>query len=341
MKKPETNLGNRYNMIRTLLTTSLSALAIGALTAQASPTGFDLPGDSANYIILYEGGGIHQLSINNFGTTGIWEGDIGIAGTGMLAATGPGTIDGNVNFAAANTGQAAVSNTSFTPGHGLNFNVGSVQTDMNALNSLSATFGAQAALGTVVAINTTSDQTVLASSGFLDANGNRLFTVNSVSSNNGQNLIVKGDGSHNVVFNVNTPGDAQFHGNILLQDLNGKFYGQAGYAGPTPNQVLFNLYAGAALVGGDKLDANNNGNAAHPANVIEGTFLGPNGVISFVNTRFIGHIYGGDTSNMQIVSGDTLTLPPPGNFVPDAGSSLLLMSMGLGALVMVRKKLVA
>lgn len=326
-------------MKRTLLSVSLlSGLAVAAPTTQASPTGFDLL-DSANYIILYEGNGGHHLSINNFGTTGIWQGDIGIAGTGQLAASGPGTIDGNVNFSALNTGQAAVNNTSFTPGHGLNFNVGSVQTDMNYLNSMSATFGAQAALGngTSLAINTTSDQTVLASSGFLDANGNRLFTVNSVSTGNGQNLIVKGNGSHNVVFNLNIT--AQFQGNILLQDLNGKFYGQAGYSGLTPNQVLFNSYGGAALAGGDTLNLNNNGNLAHPANIIEGTFLDPNGVVSVVNTRFIGHIYGGDSSDMQIVSGDTLTLPPNNN-VPDAGSAMLLMGLGLGALAMARKKFV-
>ena len=313
----------------------LSALAVGAPTANAGPTGFDL-GDSANYIILYEGNGGHHLSVNNFGTTGIWEGNVGIAGTGQLAASGPGTFDGNVNFSAGNTGQASVNNTSFTAGHGLNFNVGMVQTDMNNLNALSATFGGQAAFGTSLTINTTSDQTVLASGGFLDANGNRLFTVNSVSSNNGENLIVKGDGSHNVVFNLNFA--AQFHGNILLQDLNGKFFGQAGYTGLTPNQVLINSYGGAALSGGDALDVNNNGNAAHPANIIEGTFLDPNGVVSVVNTRFIGHIYGGDSSDMQIVSGDTLTLPPIN--VPDGGAAMLLMSMGLGALAIARKKFV-
>jgi hypothetical protein len=159
----------------------------------------------------------------------------------------------------------------------------------------------------------------------LDLSGNRVFTVTSVSSQNGDNLIIKGDGSQNVVMNVNTPGDAQFHGNVLLQDLTGKFYGDPGYAGLTPDQVLFNLYAGSALVGGDKLDANNNGNNAHPANIIYGTFLDPNGPISFVNTRFVGHIFGGDSVNMQIVSGDTITSPP--ETVPDSGATLSLMGL--------------
>src|SRR5204862_7736842 len=35
----------------------------------------------------------------------------------------------------------------------------------------------------------------------------------------------------------------------------------------------------------------------------------PNGKVSFVNTRLTGRIWGGDTQDMQIVSGDTLTQP--------------------------------
>src|SRR5207249_8319063 len=135
-----------------------------------------------------------------------------------------------VNFAAPNTGQAHISNT--TINGNVNFGVAQVQIDMNNLNSLSSTFGAQAGSGTALTINTSSDQTVLASTGFLSG-GNRLFTVTSVNSGNGENLIIKGNGTENVVINVNTPGDAQFHGNILLQDLNGKFFGDAGYAGLT------------------------------------------------------------------------------------------------------------
>jgi len=316
--------------------TSVVVLASIMGASSASATGFTL-GDAANYIILYEGNGGHHLAINNFGTTGIWTGNIGIDGTGTLAASGPGTINGDVNFAAGNTGQASVSNTGFTSGHGINYNVAAVHNDMVYLNGLSSSLGALG--GTALSINTSSDQTVLASSGTLNG-GNLLFNVTSVNSGNGENLIVKGDGSANVVMNVNTPGDAQFHGNILLQDLTGKFFGEAGYAGLSPDQVLFNLYGGAALVGGDKLDANDNGNAAHPANIIYGTFLDPNGAISFVNTRFVGHIFGGDSVDMQIVSGDTLTLPPPPS-VPDAASTALLALLGLGGLVMFKKTVVA
>src|SRR5437867_6599962 len=122
----------------------VAELPLGGLTAHAA--GFDL-GDAVHYIIMYEGGSASaQLSINNFGTTGIWNGDIGIAGVGQLAATGPGTLNGNVNFAAPNTGQAHISNT--TINGNVNFGVAQVQIDMNNLNSLSSTFGAQAGSGT-------------------------------------------------------------------------------------------------------------------------------------------------------------------------------------------------
>src|SRR6266705_448259 len=92
------------------------ATVMGASSANA--TGYTL-GAAAQYIILYEGNGGHHLAINNFGTTGIWTGDIGFAGTGTLQADGPGIMDGNINFSAANTGQATFNNSSFTAGHGL------------------------------------------------------------------------------------------------------------------------------------------------------------------------------------------------------------------------------
>jgi hypothetical protein len=315
---------------------TVAAATVGALLVlpnQAS-AGFVLGVDVQDYIILYEGasaGG--TLNINNFGTTGVWTGDIGVANIGKFAATGPGTLNGSIDMAGANVGQVSISNTTVngpmdcasptTVGSGKAcLGVGAVQTVMNNLNTLSSTLGGEAGLGTALAINTSSTQTVLASSGAL-VGGNRLFTVSSVSTNNDQNVIIKGDGSTSVVFDVDTPGDAQFHGNILLQDLSGRFFGDAGYAGLTPDQVVFNLY------GADKIDANNNGNAAHPNNVVYGTFLDPNGTISFVNTRFVGRIFGGGDQNMQIVSGDTITLPPTQQAPVPEPTTLSLLGGGL------------
>ena len=317
---------------------ALGAMGLSTVIGQPQArAGAILGVDVANYIVMYEGGSSGtQLSINNFGTptSRIWNGDIGIAGTGQLAASGPGTLNGNINFAASDTGQSSISNT--TINGTVNFGVPAVQTTMNNLNSLSSTLGALAGTGTALTINTSSTQTVQTNTGAGAINGinYNLFNVTSVSSNNGENLILQSDGTRSVVIDVNTSGAAQFHGNILLEDMTSKFFSDAGYAGLFPDQVLFNLYGGALLTGGDKLDVNNNGDAAHPANIIEADFLDPNGVISFVNTRITGRIFGGDSQNMQIVSDDTITLPLGRSHqeVPEPGTLLGTALAGLGVI---------
>ena len=164
--------------------------------------------------------------------------------------------------------------------------------------------------------------------------------MTSVNTGNGENLIIKSDGTQGVVLDVNTSGDAQFHGNVLLQDLNGRFFGDAGYSGLSPDQLLINLWDGSNLKGGDKLDANNNGNNAHPQNIIYGVFLDPNGPISFVNTRIVGRIFGGDSSDMQIVSGDTITLPQCCSNAPEPGTlPLALGGLAFLGVSLVRRRL--
>jgi len=297
-----------------------------------SATGFDLQ-DASNFILLYEGASSAQLSINNFGTTGIWTGNIGVAGTGKLAATGPGTLNGNILFAAANTGQAAISNT--TINGTVTYGQSIVQSAMNEMNTLSSGLGAVAGSGASLVIDThnaiNQTQTVLATAGNL-VNGNLLFNVTSVTTNNGEKLIIKGDGSQNVVLDVNTPSAANFHGDVLLQDLTGKFYGDAGYNGLTPDQLLINLWGGSGLVGGDTLSGNDNGNNAHPSNIMYGVYLDPNGAISFVNTRIVGRIFGGDSVNMQIVSGDTISAPTAAP-EPNSLVSLAVALLGLAGFI--------
>ena len=64
--------------------------------------------DVQDYIVIYQGGNSgSQLSINNFGTTGIWTGDIGIAGAGKLAASGPGTVAGTSTLPPRTSGRRA------------------------------------------------------------------------------------------------------------------------------------------------------------------------------------------------------------------------------------------
>jgi hypothetical protein len=319
----------------------LAALGSLVLIPSQARAGSVLGVDVGNYIIVYQGGGTgNHLNINNFGvpTSRVWNGDIGIAGSGKLGASGPGTLNGNIDFAASNTSQASISNT--TINGTVNYGVGGVQSTMNLLNSLSSNLSTSALLlqATSLAINAgSSNQTVLAANGAAETiNGVNydLFKVSSVSTNNGNNLIIQGDGSKSVVFDIGLSGP-QFHGNILLEDLTGKFFGDVGYAGLTPDQVLFNLYGGTGtptFSGGPSLDVNNQGDSAHPNNFIYGTFLDPNGSISFVNTRFTGRVFGGDSHDMQVVSGDTMNLPPVDHNnqqpIPEPSSVIILASLG-------------
>jgi len=67
--------------------------------------------DVQDYIVLYQGGNSgSQLSINILAPLAIWTGDIGIAGAENSPQRAR-TLDGDINFAAPDTGQASISNT--------------------------------------------------------------------------------------------------------------------------------------------------------------------------------------------------------------------------------------
>jgi VPDSG-CTERM motif len=293
------------------------SLAAGGSTALA--IGFTL-GDAANYAVLYEGAGGNHLNINNGpGIGGLAvNGNIGIDNTGRLQLSGPLTLNSDVHFANSvidngpYSGNIVVNGT-ISGGHA------NVHNDLLYLNGLSGALGALA--GTSLTIS--GNQTVNVSAGMLDvASGNMVFTANTASFNNGETVTIIGDGIHNVVFNFS--GNATFGGEIVLG------------GGLTSDQVLFNMVGGTNLTGGPTLQINNNfsGTGDH----LTGTFLNPNGQISIVNAVLDGRIFGGDTHDMQIVSGAEINAPPG---VPDAGSTLVLLGAGLGFLGVARRKLLA
>jgi len=295
--------------------TAFAALLLAALPIQqARADGFSL-GAAANYAVLYEGGGGNQLSITNVTVNG----NIGVAGTGTVQFGGPGTINGSLDFAASNTGQFSNTNGSNVGPTSTNYNVGAVQTAMNYVNTLSSTLAGYAGNSVAINVGNGGNQIINASSGNL-VNGNEVFNVTGVSFVNGATLTINGDGlGHNVVFNISQSGDGQFGGVINLT------------GGLTSDNVLFNFVGGANLKGGDSSQLNNNGEA-----FLTGTFLDPNGAISVVHTDLNGRVFGGDTTNMQIVSGDTITAPMS---TPEP-SSLALLATGLfGLFGFARRKL--
>jgi hypothetical protein len=292
-----------YRMLKNKGLPILGALAIAAATGLAVPQArADFIAqcncsDAFTYGILYEGAGGNTLNVINDTITG----NIGIGGTGKFHAdSSQSVINGALNFSAANTGQDQ-SNGKVGPSP-INFGVTQVQTDLNALGTLSSNLGAES--GTSVAIHGVNGmtQTINAGDGMLDANGNRVFTVSSFSMVNNATLDIQGDAAGDSVV-LNIPVDVGLQGNIILTD------------GLTADKVLFNIIGGTNLMGGPTL--NGSGNA-----VAQGDFLDVNGPITPSAVNFEGRLFGGDTSNLQFVSGTNLTAPVP---APLIGHGLLVL----------------
>jgi hypothetical protein len=276
-------------------------LVIFALSAAfVSGAGFSL-GDSANYAVLFEGSGNHSLQINSGPLNGSTiTGDIGLGnlngGNPQAQFNNPAVINGDVNFAALkNSGNGNVGNAIINGS--VNYGITAVSNDLVLLNALSAKLGGES--GTAVSINlsgTGGNQTINASAGMLDAGGNRVFNLTSMTFNNGNTLTINGDTAGDFVVinvssaNINNP---HFAGAISLT------------GGLTPNEVLFNITGGnvMTLSGGSTLQTSAN-NAFQNC-----SYLDPDGTINVDSVNIVGHLFGGDSSDMQIVSGATVDSP--------------------------------
>jgi len=259
-------------------------------------------GDSANFSVLYEGGGVNHLNFNNGTITGnIGIGDPTGTNTAILAINGPATLNGDALFGGVTNytinGVVTINGT-------ISGNHTNVQGDLNYLNTLSTTLGAETGSNVTFNISNGATQTVNAASGAVDGNGNRVFTVTSVNFVNGATLKINGNGVDDVVFNINL--NANFNGRILLT------------GGLTPDDVLFNILGGANLTGGHTLSISANGATE------TGTFLDPNGSMQINNSLLIGHFFGGDSHDDQIVSGAEIMIPEPSSVALAAAGVLLL-----------------
>ncbi len=300
---------NRFK--RSLLLVGAAGFAVAtASVPQAQAATFVINGDATNFAVLYEGTGGHHVQLNGGGGCGsscTVKGNIGIGGTGLFSDSGM-AVTGTVEFSAAQnvpTSQYGTPSGGGSVSGGATFNNTNVSTDLTALNNLSTTLGGETGTALTMSLGSNiSTQTVMASSGTLDAMGDRVFTLSAFQAVNGSILTIQGDAAgDSVVFNINA--NASFGGAIDLSGL-------------VADQVLFNI-----IGTGHSLQTASNGA------ILTGDFLDPNGTIQVNEATIDGRLFGGDSNDLQITSGGQVDAPLDATPLPAA---LPLFASGLGAL---------
>jgi uncharacterized repeat protein (TIGR01451 family) len=267
--------------------TNTGDISGGAVGVQSGVNPIAYLQGAGDYAVLYEGTGGHTLSITNV-TIG---GNVGVGGTGKATFSGPGIITGRMDFSAANTGQFGNNNGSNVGPASVNYSVAGVTTALNTINQLSADL---AGLGTPITIS--GNQTINESAATKITVGGveyAFFKVTSYSENDGKIVTINGDGSGDpVVFNFSFNSNVNLGGDVVL-----------GGNGLSDDKVIWNFTAA-----GNAVSLNNNA-SSYPTRAFHGIILAPAEKVSLVNANLNGRVFGGNSSDMQIVSGDHIHAP--------------------------------
>jgi hypothetical protein len=118
-----------------------------------------------------------------------------------------------------------------------------------------------------------------------------------------------------VVFNFAFNSNVNLGGDVVLT------------GGLTPDQVIWNFTSS-----GKNINLNNNASSYPYPAAYQGVILAPNDNLSVVNASLIGRVFGGDSNDMQIVSGDNIHTPPgTGTLVNTATVNATNVSSSVGA----------
>jgi hypothetical protein len=283
----------------------------GAPALPGNLAGFTLNG-ALNYGVLVEpGASSFQLSNSTIaGNVGIGSGlgAVLIAGNGLISPIPGQAGTGRLDLAGASAG---VSNTGNIAG-GVLLGQSPVTTAFNLINALGSTLGTE--VGTALTISG-GGQVVNASSGTLDAGGNRVFTVVSNGfNNNSGGFTIAGTASDSVVININNGTSNEALGGPI--SLTG---------GITADHVLFNFTGTSGTL------TSSVGGAT-----VNGIILAPNMSIDLDNMTLDGRIIGGQAGqDFQLVSGFHLNQPTalgPGSGPTQAAPEPITLLLSLGGL---------
>ena len=296
-------------LTETIVLAVFAVLAFTLVPVTAARADFSSFDGAFQFAVLSESS-VPQTNFN----TGTITGNVGIGSPGQFTLSNA-SLTGSIFFSGASntTGLTPNPNPGSNPGPftvsgggtvsgGVVANSSAVTPALTAINSYSATLAVEG--GTPVTI--TSGGSLNASTGTLDAFGNRVFTVAPLNFPNGA-FTINGSASDFVV--LNNPLGGNWHGQLLLN------------GGITSDHLVINS--------GGTIEVNTNGL------VTNGIFLDPTGKMSAVNTNIQGRFWGGDSQNMQIVSGFHITAPAS---VPEP-ASLLLLGVGLAGLAAWRRRI--
>lgn len=285
---------------------SVSTILLLSLTA---PSSYGLPinlgsAGPSNWAVLETGAGAANanVSIANASNAGTINGNVGIATTGNISDSGT-PVNGSVYANTAGSINANVAaNVSGSVYHNAAANLLLNQAVSDAANAVTA----------ALALPSTSIANITTGGTFAHAPG--VYSLSQINLS-GATLTLQGSASDYYIFNISSALTLS-HASILLS------------GGLTPDNVLFNITrsggTGLGMSGGLSTES-----------VLYGIVLANDSSVSEAPGLVVGEIISGQ--NIGIASGAQVE----GLSVPDGGSSITLLSMGCGLIILARKKLLS